>query len=245
MHIVSHSPLAGWTPPPLEDIKALHDRYLQEVVEELNICPYARSSREQGRVLRRWLIGPLCHHDPRDLAQRLQDIKAEQPQSEIVLLSFVLPPDDPGHNLAPFEAWHRDLREAMAPQKIDRQWYSVVFHPRAGGNAKNPKDPAAFVQWLRRSPDPVIQCVCAQTLESVRQKAQATAQKRVFRDLEAKHPQMAWLAKSCVMTDSSLSEDIARSNFERLGSGERYQELMRRLSAIHRARAQLESPREA
>lgn len=232
-------PPLDWTPPPLSEVEALHERYLHEVVVQRNVCPFAQRSMELGRVNRLWWTQPSAAHDLSAIAQRFAS-HVQASELEIVLLSFVLPPGDPHQDPAKFEDWHRQFRLTLKELNIDEHWYSVCFHPRAGDETLSRSTPARFVSLLRRTPDPVIQCVRVSTLEEVRQKAQATAQKQLIESLAAKDPALALVAKSCVMTDSQLSNSIARKNHEQWAQDPGWSKLASGLDSILRARRALD-----
>ena len=90
----------------------------REAVEGMNLCPFARRSREQGRVHRPLLYA--SEPAPADAAARaLRDISREHPDVEVVLLTFVLPraPDHPWHDVDAFE----EVVKAVRGKKLFRQ----------------------------------------------------------------------------------------------------------------------------
>lgn len=227
-----------WTPPPLPEVQALHERYLREVVMGLNVCPFAQRSADQGRVTRLWWSEPSIAHNLSDIGERFAST-VHQSELEIVLLSFVLPPDDPHQDPAAFEQWHKAFRSMLSTKNLDKDWYSVCFHPNAGELATSRATAASFVQLLRRTPDPVIQCVRVSTLETVRAKAQQSAQQELIETLRAKDPALALVAQSCVMTDSQLSASIARKNHEAWAQDPGWSRLQATLESIQRDREAL------
>ena len=229
-----------WTPPDPVALERIHRRYLEEIVEELHICPYARRSRELGRVHRPWRVGPSSGVVQSDVGDTLQSLLSTSPDVEIVLFTYIVPPDDPFRIPRAFESWHREVQSDLESRGLQREFYSVTFHPLAGHGIDTTREPASFVQEIRRSPDPIIQCVRVPTLEAVRSKAQLHAQDKLLAHLNETHPELALLAKSCVVTDSSLSRDIARQNFERWAQPAGLQQLRARLEDIHRERHALE-----
>lgn len=233
--------MPAWNPPDLEAVKALHERYLHEVVIQRNVCPFAQRSVDQRRVTRMWWTQPSEAHDTpsiaRAFAQRVQDSDLE-----IVLLSFVLPPDDPHQTPAAFEDWHRSFRRTLEAIEVADRWYTVCFHPRTGEEQDDLRStPARFVHYLRKTPDPVIQCVRVSTLEDVRNKAQTNAHKQLIESLAARDPALALMAQSCVMTDSQLSASIARKNHETWSQDPGWSELHATLESILLARRALDN----
>jgi hypothetical protein len=217
-------------------IHALHDRYLTEVVEHLGLCPFARRSREQGRVHRPlwWVDGAL---DPAAVARTLLAVVRESPDAEILLPTFVVPPDHPWNDAETFATFVPELRAAYE-QTDGPRFFMVAFHPgfAADAGAKRRLSPDSLVPRLRRTPDPVIQCVHAEVLEKARRAAQATARDRL-RERFDHDPVMAALIERSVQADPELSAEIARNNFAAVGDGTGAEELQRRISAIAAARA--------
>jgi hypothetical protein len=206
-------------PIPAEVVHRIHDRYLVEVVEGLGLCPFARRSRELGRV-HRPLMGvkgdtPGPHH----CAEALGGIVREHADAEIVLLTFV----DLEHRFDDPSAFDRfvvDVRDAYA--QLDAPLFFMVgFHPELPvpdeGSRRLTKD--TLVALIRRAPDPVIQCVRADVLERARSQAQHTAHQRLLATLGA-DPVLRAMIENSVQADSELSADIARTNFAAVGAGD-------------------------
>lgn len=198
---------------------AIHDRYLVEVVEGLGLCPFARHSREHGRVHRPlfWTeTGPI---PPETGAAVVLDVHRRNPASEIILLTFV---DRPGRFADPkvFEAYGAEVRARF--QALDGpDYFMVTFHPRSGEDCPRdrPMTKDMFVPLLRRSPDPVIQCVHADVLARVRAQAQRAAKKRLLESVARQDPRLRALVENSIQTDSELSAEIARANFEAVAAG--------------------------
>ena len=222
--------------PPPEVVHAVHERYLQEVVEGLGLCPFARHSRQSGRVHRPvlWLDdhGPT----PADAAQCLLTAAKAQPTAEIVLLTFI---DDRGRFVEPdaFESHVARVRETYEGLGGPR-YFMVGFHPDSGRVRRGASRPAltkdSLVPLIRRSPDPVIQCVHGPTLEDARAHAQEAAHRRVLASLS--DPVLRALFERSVQADSQLSSDIAEANFAAVGSDSGLRRLEERLADIRRQR---------
>lgn len=219
--------------PAAEVIHALHDRYLVEVVEHLGLCPFARRSRELGRVHRPlwWVREGLA---PAEVAAVLATVVREHPDAEILLPTFVVPADHAWNDAETFATFVPELRAAYQATG-GPEFFMVAFHP---GFAAVPQrhSPDALVPSLRRTPDPVIQCVNAEVLERARRAAQATARDRL-RERFADDPIMAALIERSVQADPELSAEIARNNFAAVGAGAGADELNLRIAAIAAARA--------
>lgn len=216
----------------------IHDRYQQEIVEGMGLCPFARRSRELGRVHRPVFMVCEGHEPaPAEVAAQLGGLVTREPEAEIVLLTFPTPPGHPWLEPAEFEAFLHRLRDAWATLPPPREFYLVSFHPRAALPSDRALTPDTLVTLIRRSPDPVIQCVDALVLDRVRRQAQVSARERMIRELEAKDPALAALFASSINPDPELSSDIAKTNFEAHGSGEGLSQLEAKVAELHAARA--------
>lgn len=225
-------------------ILAVHDRYLLEVVEDLNLCPFARRCRETGRLQRPLfdLRGrPPGEPTPEECAAVLADTGLAHPDVEVVLLTFVAPDDHPWRGPDAFEDHVRALRDAYArdherPGRAPR-FYMVAFHP-----APRRPDPAraltqdSLVPLIRRTPDPVIQCIRADLLDGIRRQAQAAAEARFRAEIAKLDPEIRALLAHAVQSDPELSSDIARANFARVGRGDGQGLLERLIADLHAAR---------
>ena len=212
----------------------IHDRYLHEVVEGLGLCPFARRSRELGRVHRPllWVDGddPTPQHVAHMLAQCVRD----HADAEIVLLTFI----DDGRRFAtppPFEAFVTELRAAYEHLDVPL-FFMVAFHPEFAPDTSRPITKDSLVPLIRRSPDPVIQCVNARVLERARAQAQEAAHRRLVETLGAHDPVLRAMIQNSVQADSELSADIARTNFAAVGHGDGRAEFERIIADIRRDR---------
>jgi hypothetical protein len=204
----------------LAEVQRVHGRYLREVVEALNVCPFARRSREQGRVHRPVYFS----HEGAPRAERVADDLArlvrEHEDAEIILLTFPTGSEHPFWATERFEDFLSELREAWQGEASRPPWYMVSFHPRFGVHDESRLTRDALVPLLRRSPDPVIQCVNARTLDRVRREAQEVAHRRMVEHLKATNPELVSLFERSVPTDHELSADVAQHNFDHYAHGE-------------------------
>jgi hypothetical protein len=223
--------------PPAALVHEIHDRYLVEVVEGFGLCPFARRSRELGRVHRPILWGTTREQPaPEHAADALGEIARTHADAEIVLLTFVLPAAHPLGELARFEAFTAEVRERWNAEG-GRRFFMVPFHRDLGSTIPRdrPLSPDVLVPLIRRTPDPVIQCVAADVLERARAQAQESARVRL-RDRFANDPLMLALIQGSVQADSELSADIARHNFDAVAEGDARTTFERTIAAILRAR---------
>lgn len=240
---------ASWPPWPALD--ALHARYVHEVVEDMSLCPFARKCRELGRLHRPTFPGPVLAHEA---AQRLTDLVRAHPDCEVVLLTFVTRGAVPGAPPAPtaaerafadpeqFDEFVKEVRDAYAglPRVLAR-FYMVAFHPAyTRADARRPLTPDSLVPLLRRTPDPVIQCIRADLLDALRRQAQSVAEARFREEMARLGPEFLILAERAIQADPELSQDIARHNFDSVGSGPGRERLEARIADILAGRRALE-----
>jgi len=216
-----------------------HDRYLRELVEGLSLCPFARRSRELGRVHRPFFRIQSAEPSPMPYAQSLRDIAETHDDTEIVLLTFLVHEDHPWQRPDRFEAWLRGLRTAHE-RSAGPRFYLVAFHPNAEPPPDEALTPDSLVTLIRRTPDPVIQCTRARVLDRVRAQARAREPERIRRELEATFgpldAHMKALLASSIQTDSRLSSEIAQHNFDAVGEGEGREHFERTLQSILESR---------
>jgi len=144
------------------EARRLFRRYAVEVVEALGFCPWAEAARKRGQVREDVVVSAtLDAHRDSAWVRRM----AEDPSVEVGVLLF------PRVRLseADYNEYVRAVREAYgkAPGPGGTAMAMVGFHPdaRADLNA-----PVSIVNFTRRCPDPTIQAIRLQTLETMRQK---------------------------------------------------------------------------
>jgi hypothetical protein len=176
----------------VEEALARNDRYLLELVERLNLCPFARRCRESGKLERRVLLGPRPFEAASAAIRAVEALPEEA--VEVALLIF------PGFagDTREFESFLGELRtEAHA-------FYCVAFHPDL---PEDLADPDRAVGFIRRSPDPTIQMVRARLLERVRGEHGGGS---VFLDAGA----LTQAELLALRSPEPLSDRIARENLE-------------------------------
>ena len=140
---------------------ARNDRYVQEFVEALHLCPYAKRCRETGKLHRRVLL------DPQGALAAAREIEALPEDSvEVALLIFPRAAVGSVEAARAFEALNLALREGLqAVHEGAPPFYNVAFHPDL---PRDLSDAHRAVAFIRRSPDPTIQLVRASVLRAVR-----------------------------------------------------------------------------
>ena len=137
-----------------------NDRYLREFVEALNLCPYAKRCREDGKLHRRVLL------ETGAAFAAVAEIEA-LPANSVEVALLVFPRFDGGPRA--FEALRGEVRERMAHAALasddEPPFFCVAFHPELPMDLA---DPHRAVHFIRRSPDPTLQLVRASVLRQVR-----------------------------------------------------------------------------
>jgi hypothetical protein len=141
----------GCVDPRVGEARRLLDRYLVEIVETYELCPWAKTSRTGGELAVEFLWGT--------------------PSLEAWVAAATGAFSDPNIRVAMIVApelaiTRQDLhgvRDAVA--KRAGTLGVAEFHPDAAYDAKTP---ARLVPFLRRSPDPMLQCVPLALLDQVR-----------------------------------------------------------------------------
>ncbi len=137
---------------------ARNDRYLREFIEALNICPYARTCREAGRLHREVLEQEAP--EPAPVVARIHALESGPDDAvDVGLLIFPALRLEP----RPFEAFVRAVRQGY---EKDRKrlvtFFMVGFHPEMVMDLTNADRAVSF---MRRSPDPTIQLVSVRALD--------------------------------------------------------------------------------
>ena len=142
----------------IAEARRIYLRYATEVVEGLGFCPWAREAREQGRVAVEVIVG--AELAPTDALPVLAGLSG---QTDIGLLVF---PEMTLDRMA-FARFTAALREADG-ERLGRGHTAFAladFHPNAPAILDSPE---RLIPFIRRSPDPTIQCVRRSALDAVR-----------------------------------------------------------------------------
>jgi hypothetical protein len=144
----------------LDEVLRINERYLTEVVEGLDLCPFAAGTRQSYALHRQVLLGS----EPRlDLVQPAL-AAADAAGATIGLLIF------PRWRLASieFDRFVDALRTADSNAGARPVFAMASFHPEAPFEVDSP---LKLVPLFRRAPDPTIQLVRFSSLEAVRSSA--------------------------------------------------------------------------
>lgn len=177
----------------------INARWIRELVERFDVCPFAAPAMKADTVARRVLLAPDGAREGIDapardrieaLARDAIDELARDAAVEVALLIF----PTVTMSAAAFDAWCAPLREA------NPAFVAAVFHPETPYELTTP---AQAVGFFRRAPDPTLQLVRLAVLERVR----AGGGKVMF-DFSAE----AWAALHARERRLPASERIARDN---------------------------------
>jgi len=155
-----------------------NDRYVREFVEAFNLCPYAKRTRETGRLQRAVLLDeggvpgtPAFEAAVAALDHAFERFEAMREDSIDVGL-VILPALAPGlaqgiEGAHVFENLVGEARKRMQSRHSggDSPFYCVPFHPDF---AEDTSDEHRAVRFIRRSPDPTVQLVRASVLRAAR-----------------------------------------------------------------------------
>lgn len=193
----------------------LHERYQREVVEEFNLCPWARPARLGTKTL------ALC-----DGGQTIFE-RIDAAATSDVEVAFVLLPTYSGRARALDEFVARLIAtDARRHREQSPPFAMAAFHPATTSSSLDALCAEALVTYLRRSPNPTIQLVRLDALARVRQgEPSGTA----FID-PSQIDFNAWPLKA-QPERPSLRQRVARANHA-VFRGPRGRELVRSVEAI-------------
>ena len=138
-----------------DEVLRIHERFLVEVIERLNLCPWAAGTREGGGLRRAVILD----QDPVDEILAAGD--------EVLVCILIWPRFFDGPEA--FEALIAEVRREEERRRGARSpFVTALFHPRLGYASGTPDQ---LVPLFRRSPDPSLQLIRHKSLESVRSAA--------------------------------------------------------------------------
>jgi hypothetical protein len=172
-----------------DEVLRVHQRFLVEVIEQLNLCPWAEGTRSSG-ALRRVVV---LEQNPVDELLALGD--------EVLVCILIWPRFFAGPHK--FEALLAQLRRDEEARRGARSpFVTALFHPRLDYSTATPDQ---LVPLFRRSPDPSVQFIRHAALESVR--SAAPSGKFLFDGSAA-----AWAEIERRLKRTPVSEQIALDN---------------------------------
>ncbi|HEX4451043.1 MAG TPA: hypothetical protein VH143_09250 [Kofleriaceae bacterium] len=148
---MTRAPYSSCVDPRELEVRRLLDRYIEEIVEAYDLCPWARAARTGGELAVATLWGTPSSEPFAAAANEL----LSRPETRVAM---VVAPE-----LAVTPTELRELRGEVA--KLVTIAGVAEFHPDAPLDATTP---ARLVPYLRRSPDPMLQLVPHAILASVR-----------------------------------------------------------------------------
>ncbi|MBX3246367.1 MAG: DUF1415 family protein [Myxococcales bacterium] len=149
------------------EARRIYARYEVEVVEAFGFCPWAARARAQGEVEVRVVLDA---DEPEAEEAALVAIEAHAARAHVAVGLVVLPRlPVSARAMARFVA---RLRERHAAAHGSSPPMALAeFHPDAAADLESP---ARLVPFLRRSPDPTIQCVRLSVLSELRRGEEGT-----------------------------------------------------------------------
>lgn len=203
-------------------IQELHERYVEEIVEQLNLCPFSRKARLDGHVHRVMHDVDAAGVDVASCARELVDLVTAHPEYAIVLLTFPVALEHVWQDPEVFHSFKVQLHNAF--DVLDGPLFHMVcFHPHHVLKEGVLLNHETLIPLLRRTPDPVIQCVRASILDAMH--AEADVRARQERVKEVAHMLGSGMTESMRETiyysemEHVLSRRIARHNFLSVGEG--------------------------
>jgi hypothetical protein len=149
---MTRAPYISCVDPREAEVRRLLDRYIEEIVEAYDLCPWARAARTGGELAVAILWGTPSIDTFAAAATELLPPAGATHVAMVVAPELVVTPSE-----------LRELRGEVA--KLVTIAGVAEFHPDATLDATTP---ARLVPYLRRSPDPMLQLVPHAILASVR-----------------------------------------------------------------------------
>lgn len=183
-----------------------NDKYLQQVVEGYNLCPFARQCRLSDKLHREVIAS-------QDIAAALlaRLLQLQQTDDTSFEVALVIVPGFAG-STHQFETLLRQVEAQivayLAGMGQRQACFAVAFHPQMPFETGQPHQ---IVGLLRRSPDPTVQLVRRSLLEQVRGNDSAPQ----YLDTQPHATAESLLAAAAALViRPTLSERIAAANFQ-------------------------------
>lgn len=133
-----------------------NDRYVIELLERENLCPYAKAGRERGATAR-WV-----HFAEADDPEPIARIFAEAAPSELEVVQVIFPLLEVEAQV--FARFVNDFTEALNRRRGRPVFASAALHPGLGYRRDTP---AGLISLFRHAPDPTLQWVRLETLDNI------------------------------------------------------------------------------
>jgi hypothetical protein len=142
------------------EVVRVHTRYQREVVETFSFCPWAKQARAHGHIHMHvaFMRSPNVSAALAALNYMMRDAQTQVGMLILPALALSRLP------FAHFVAEVRALHEAQTPRG-EQAFAMADFHPGASVRHLTAE---TLVPFLRRAPDPLIQCVRTEVLSRVR-----------------------------------------------------------------------------
>jgi hypothetical protein len=183
------------------EARRLSARYVSEVVERFDLCPWAERALREGRVKTQILL----QDSPTEFEASLSEMASLSSDPEVEVAFLVFPRLALGR--LDFEHFARQLRKLDADRhEVGAAPFAMAaFHPDAEPDTTNPE---RLIPFLRRTPDPTLQLIRYAALERVRgQFSQGT---------EYFDVQLLGALGRGERRPTTLREHVAKTNFETL-----------------------------
>lgn len=140
------------------DTLRLNDRYVREIVEGFNVCPFARGGRVAGRTDRVVML-----QADLDVAPTLAEMdRYERGSDAIEIVQMIYPRVTAGP--VEFDEFVARVRAARAAAGPKPPFALACFHPDFKANLTNPD---TLVVFFRKAPHPMIQLVRLAVLDAI------------------------------------------------------------------------------
>lgn len=182
----------------VREAERLHCRYLVEIVEAYDLCPWAQRARTEGRTR----VSVVLEGEDQAVAPSIGSL--DRWALDGIEIGFIVFPRL-GLGRIEFDRFVSRLRSSDAERHPlgNVPFALAAFHPEASPDVA---DPERLVPFLRRTPDPCVQAIQMTTLERVRRGTPAGTQFVDVASLEATVSEEA--------ATPSLRDRIARTNLE-------------------------------
>lgn len=147
--------------PTDDEVLRRYDRYLQEFLEALNICPYSRNARESNRLTR----GVLRGVEPTvDQTVAALHTLMDAPPDQLDVGALIVP--DISLDASRFSRFVGQVRGVYTQvSHPPGAYFLVAMHP---GHATDLTDAQRAVAFMRRTPHPTIQVARASVIAQAR-----------------------------------------------------------------------------